>query len=282
MTHYHYTSGDGLLSILESDSLHCSHNRFLNDPTEMKYFEEVLELVFAKNPQVKHVYDVLENTSYRETALHPFDIFIASFSKNGDSLSMWNYYAKGNGYNLEMDIDSIIELNQKAGLIIQKVDMIYDSDLQIKELTDFLLSNEIQAEKVQSLYSELAKVQSSDFEEYYECNFQLNGLIEPFNDKLAKFMLEFKHPAYHQEEEIRLLISKGVSSDSKIKFRVTPNGVLRPYIELKLELESNLGSITSHPLSNALHVEGVKIFASERKLKDKLEVKKSKIPFRMV
>ena len=50
--------------------------------------------------------------------------YIISFSQNGDSLEMWNYYTKGNsiqGYNIGFDIDKLssciqIEILDDAGL----------------------------------------------------------------------------------------------------------------------------------------------------------------------
>src|SRR5688572_14351294 len=116
MTLYHYTSGQGLFAIVNSGQLHCSHIDFMNDPSESFYFSTVLENVFDKVPKTKEIYSTLFNESYHRAVADPFEKFIASFSMNEDSLSMWNYYSKGNGYNLGLDVDGIINNNQNENV----------------------------------------------------------------------------------------------------------------------------------------------------------------------
>lgn len=125
MTVYHYTSSNGVLGIINSSKLFCTNINFLNDPTELKYYKEVLKEVFKVTPECNKIYSLLYNQSYEQNVLNPFQNYIVSFSANNDSLSMWNYYANGNGYNIGFDIDSIIRRNRSEHLSIQKIVMCY-------------------------------------------------------------------------------------------------------------------------------------------------------------
>ena len=89
---YHYTSGQGLMGILSNSEIHCSHISFLNDPSEHEYFDEILAKLFESNPDCKSIYYELYNESYFGITYSKHDFYVLSFSKNEDSLSMWNYY----------------------------------------------------------------------------------------------------------------------------------------------------------------------------------------------
>lgn len=154
MTLYHYTSGQGLYGILNSSQLHCSDVNFMNDPSERTYFLDLLEIVFEKANECKDIYLELYNKSYQDAVTDPFDRYVASFSKNPDSLSMWNYYAKGNGYNLGLDIDKIIEVNEGKELYIQKIELNYKRDKQIDETIAFIRGQKENSER----YNEIEKI----------------------------------------------------------------------------------------------------------------------------
>jgi hypothetical protein len=98
---FHYTTGQGLFRILNSQQLHCSNLRFMNDPSEEFYFDHLIKELLEQEEDLKFIYKNLYNPSYHKAVLNPTEKYIASFSKNGDSLPMWNYYSKGNGYILK-------------------------------------------------------------------------------------------------------------------------------------------------------------------------------------
>lgn len=137
---YHYTSGQGLYGILNSSELHCSHVNFMNDPSEDIYFEEILTKVFEESPIAKNIYNAMYNESYIRAIADPFDRYVASFSKNRDSLSMWNYYAKGNGYNIGVNIENVIEENTDSQIDIQTIELIYNSAAQLEKTLELKFS----------------------------------------------------------------------------------------------------------------------------------------------
>jgi hypothetical protein len=280
MTLYHYTSGQGLFGIINSDELQCSNINFLNDPSEKSYFQDLCKLVFKESSECEQIFSTLFNDSFQKAVVNPFETFIASFSKNEDSLSMWNYYAKGNGYNIGLDIDKIIEENKDANLAIQKIDLVYDHEKQVMDTLNFIQSYKQSAEKYKEYDEKLKVVENED--DYHEYSLEQNYLIEEFNYGIYELGLGFKHKAYEREQEVRLIISEDEMEQRTTKFKVSENGVFVEYIPLRLNLKSNLKSITIHPLNGQLHFEGIKKFISFQSLSKETEIKVSNIPFRMV
>lgn len=280
MTLYHYTSGQGLFGIINSGELHCSNINFLNDPSEKSYFQDLLNLVFKESKECENIHSTLFNDSFQKAVVKPFDTFIASFSKNEDSLPMWNYYAKGNGYNIGLDIDSVIEQNEDINISIQKIELIYDQQKQLQDTLDFILGHKQNCDKYKELDEKLKA--PKDIDEYYELGLEQNYLIEDFNNGIYKLGLGFKHKAYEREQEVRLIISENEMEQKTTKFKVSENGVFVEFIPIKLNLKTNIKSITIHPLNGQLHLEGTKKLISSQYFGKEIEIRVSSIPFRLV
>lgn len=280
VTLYHYTNGQGIYGIINSDELHCSNVNFLNDPSEKSYFQDLLKPIFEDSKVCERIYSTLFNGSYQKAVVDPFDTFVASFSKNDDSLSMWNYYAKGNGYNIGLNIDEIIEQNRDSNLFIQKIELNYCKQKQIEDTLEFILSQKNNSDTYIELDEKIRIAKKED--DYYEFSRDQDYLIEEFNEGIHELMLGFKHHAYEPEQEVRLLISENKAEQETTRFKISENGVFVEYLPLKLNLRSSLKSISIHPLNGKLHLEGVKKFIASKDLSTEIEFNVSKIPFRIV
>ncbi|MFL0196959.1 DUF2971 domain-containing protein [Clostridium sp. WILCCON 0269] len=132
---YHYTSPNGLKSIIESKSIFISDYRFLNDITEIQYFINIVLDELEKSPTYKNTYFytiikshlnnnfidqfkmpiIYYNNDLKKTRVHNIDkcsYYIFSTSLKPDSLSMWNYYSKvpsNEGYNLKFDLSNLLD-----------------------------------------------------------------------------------------------------------------------------------------------------------------------------
>lgn len=276
MVYYHYTTGNGLLGILNSNTLHCSNINFLNDPSESKYINTILQEIFESNHRYKEIYDQLHQNDFI-FFLQPQYLYIASFSRKRDSLHMWHYYADGNGYNIGIDIDAIIKLNEDKVGSIKKRDMIYESKEQKRLLVDLFTKYDKELLDINNLVFENEREEEITMIQKY------NELSISFEFEIFNFEMTFKHPAYRHEEETRLII--GLYSDDIIKMNyfVSKTGVFVEYTSIALNLHSNLKSITVHPASNDLHSAGIK-----RYLKSKIDifgdipVHSSQVPFRVI
>jgi hypothetical protein len=95
---YHYTSMQGLLSIVETGRMRASHVRFLNDSSEISAMWSV---VFGRlRERMDSVKSTVENTYLAEVIKlaesRPLsNEFIASFSEKDDDLSQWRSYCPG-------------------------------------------------------------------------------------------------------------------------------------------------------------------------------------------
>jgi len=273
MTLYHYTSGNGLFGIINSSELHCSHQRFLNDPTEQSYFDNVLRSFLNNNEYLKTIYvelfirDYLLDSSNQQ--------FIFSLSKNPDSLSMWNYYANGNGYNIGFNIDSIIEKNDNR-LIIEKVEMIYDFTKQQEMVKLFVENNIIDYDKYNELTKQMTKTGDAlKFERFKD---EQTEIKKSFTKGINELKTSFKHAAYKDEEEIRLIINQSNNG----QFKVSGQGIFIEYLTLGMAPDKDIIQIMVHPLSTDLHVEGMKRFIKSKMPERNVTVIKSEIPFRLI
>lgn len=270
---YHYTSGNGLFGIINSSELHCSHQRFLNDPTEHSYFDNVLHSVLDRNSFLQTIYVELFIKDYRIDSSD--QQFIFSLSKNPDSLSMWNYYANGNGYNIAFNIETIIAKNIDK-FRIEKVEMIYDFSLQQKIINSFVEDYTDRFNRFNLLTKEMTRTEDAD--EVDRKMDEQNEIKKLFTQGIKNLKTSFKHEAYKDEEEVRII----VKNEKKGRFKVSGQGVFIEYLILEMSPENDIIEIFVHPLSSDLHVEGMKRFIKSKIPYKKVNVIKSEIPFRLI
>lgn len=251
---YHYTSSSGFQSILFGDPfdaiLWASRYDCLNDMSEGTVAEEILQLVSAdllkRNEISEEVHKLFSSVKTARTILLHRDVdggieftrpecnrFVCSFSKNNDSLNMWNYYAKGNkyeGFNIGFHSSAIKETMAcfftgiEAAFHIYPV--IYELEEQRRLMEGLLL-------KLRDNYSKTNEP-------------RIRAIIA---NRLVDWGLIFKKDYFKHEEEIRIVIDI-----AKKETRILPryriySGYTIPYIELKLEKE-DLSFVSFGPLHN--------------------------------
>ena len=257
---YHYTSPSGLIGIMNGDGPAClrfTSADYLNDKEEGKYILRVLSKATEEyrangaSADVLHLLEAItkvgEETLYvphattgsmTEVVLRLGRTYICSFSKDGDSLPMWNYYVKGNsyrGYNLgfdasellseiQYDVDHNYKLERHVSLKVQEV--IYDEKTQLD-----MIAREI---------SMLDKY-SGDKEE-------LDFAALLFMQSLARMKYIFKNPCFAHESEVRAFVNWPDSAEEYLHFREGNGGVLVPYLEFLFG--ERLRSVTLSPLVN--------------------------------
>ena len=267
---YHYTTPEGLLGILQSDSvkLRLTKASALNDMMEGKILKEryksVCAKLYQKGKMNRKEYDFLienvklDNNGELKESEHR-KMYVCSFSLEKDSLPMWNYYVKGDGYqgynigfrnpfiHCELSDDFLIKR------ILQMCKVIYSEDILESLLT----------ECVDSVHKS-----PKSFEEIY-------GDIYP---AFSWGALEHKLECFSHEKEVRLIYTASDGDEEKIQYR-TKNGVLIPYIEIPFFKET-VKEITIGPLvERKLAVENLKEFLDLRGYKD-IDIKVSNVPIR--
>ena len=192
---FHYTSSDGLKSILKNKTLWFSDIRYMNDMMEiregikaMKEIAEESESEDIRNITVPFYNEYLDKAA--DNLLND-NIYICSFSIGRDELPMWNYYTKDNacqGYNVCFSIDpmmqSLIKINKDildgCSISYGKVEYYKDS---IKPLLEnhfnalfhiFLIKHPKYVQEIlEKVVCELGKKFSMTEQERRSCNAQI-------------------------------------------------------------------------------------------------------------
>ena len=156
---YHYTSPEGLLGILQNREIFFTDAQFLNDYNERFDINNELEFFWKQHVREykKQFYSLIRNVkidsfedSYAEYMNDRSEVisryFVLSASEDGDSLSMWKYYAKNgtyNGYNISLFTPALIDewIDEETGVTVYMGTVIYKSSekqQKIKKIVDEL------------------------------------------------------------------------------------------------------------------------------------------------
>lgn len=279
---YHYTSVNGLFGIIENSCLHATHISFLNDPTEEEYFNTVLGEILSKNKIAEYTYKMLHNSSY-EKVYDNYEKYIISFCELSDSLPMWNHYSKGNGYNLGIRLDKVMNRTKELESVFShKIKIVYDKNEQLQLLTEYLEKHLQAANKYAEYDLKMEECQKLNQEnEYQYYSYEQTELIAGFMDNLSVIKKMFKHPSYANEGEIRLIVEPD-HEFNKLDYRKTENGVIIPFIKIPILIKDDVVSITLHPLQNHTGLNGVKHFLRSKGVDLKEKISISQIPFRNI
>ena len=296
---YHYTTVNGLRGIIESSKLWATAIEFLNDPSENIYTDKLIEEVCSQNNKLKSIYKLLYSSNYESLLNSGTKRFIISMSKKSDSLPMWNYYSKGNGYCIRFkNIDELLDISDRF-ISYRNVEIDYNLHKQKTEIANTIENyNTITGD----IYNEIADAGLSTIKSR-----RLNSLsnLEVLVKKLGiansveqqTFMNEifqnrdaYKHPAYREEKEIRVIlelingISYEVDSATEqypLKYRTTNTGQIVEYIEVPIHKEI-IDAVIIHPLiSDDVHELGLQKYLKSKGM-EKVEIIRSSVPFRNV
>lgn len=273
-TVYHYTSPSGLLGIVDngedSENAKLWFTRWdsLNDKNERYDIQEVLkEYKELKGNDIRKEFrDAIQeliDTDVTKWKLHPilwrnntngissmnlsapdpYDIYICSFSEDGDSLPMWNYYSKSShyeGYALGIDVakwgENVKGLNGCAPEIRR---VIYERENKRNELDKIVLDcNKILEEDISKELPETIRT------------IRMNQVKQRLLSWIAGLQFFFKNKHFSHENEVRAILQipkdKDISNELPTKYR-TGNGYIIPYVEASVPKEA-ITSVTVGPL----------------------------------
>lgn len=282
---YHYTSLGTLQQILGNRQLRFTNRAYLNDKTEGVY---VLSLCKKKINELwpwddnvgerntKEAFCKFLDNTINEFYSTLFQSYQVSFSYKADSLSMWNYYAQGQGCNIQFSNDfmesfrSRLVKPREKSLAFLYGNVIYDESQQLNILQDIFKAFEPfgKYQAVESLYycltQSILKIGSffkpSSFEDERECRIVFNLSME----KNSNVFKQIVHP------ESGFPYKCGVYSKQ---------GMLVPYVDIKFDLKYIQG-ITVSPTSDFEKVkQGIRIMLYEQGVGSAF-IKKSNIPLR--
>lgn len=257
---YHYTSIQALESIILSQAFWVTHSEYMNDKSEGIYFWDLLDEVILEICSLSiENYDIIFSfcsqikemiPKYKEDYFYT-NMFMLSFSCDADSLSLWNYYGKNDGYCLHLDpvkFNDSLKKNEEYPLCSK---VIYEKSEQKAILSSELL-------KVVNYFINTPNLQSKEYEK---------DIIHKLFDRWAYYYPFFKHSSFVSEQEYRMVFFPTLSGDTLIRYRVY-QGIMAPYIVIPLVDESNILPITEITVGpmvkHELALEGLKRWITSR------------------
>ncbi len=250
-TNFHYTDINALVNIIREDCiiLRATNCLYLNDSNEIVEGIKAIQRIMKK---------AINPASFR-------NYYLTSFSKVPDQLNMWGMYAS-NGNGCAIGLDHKI-LSKCYPLYIQ---CIY-GELEIdKHLSSFLNLNRTGC---------ITHIGINHEEEQRKINDNIENIRNTLeNNLIVSSCLGSKNEAYKNEDEVRYVVN---FKDSKyIKFR-TKNGIIIPYIEIRIPKEALRSIIIGPTNKSELSLQSIVHFLSINKYSlNNIKLETSQIPYR--
>lgn len=226
---HHYTSGTGLIGILDAGEVWASSIHSLNDSKEFSHAIELGRVAIREvlgGTGVEGDEKFFHSISQQLDSISRIALYVACFSTVGDSLSQWRGYCPpGFGYSIGFDGDVLEKVAKLQGFKLKQC--VYDSFEQKRITKEWAVRNVGRMLPGLRMNSECA-------DEYVRNT--SGALIDEFME-FAPFL---KHSAFKDEREWRL-ISLVSSSDSRLKVRAAKSMLIRYLpVDLNLNPESTI------------------------------------------
>lgn len=268
---YHYTTGAGLLGILGDAEIRATNIAYLNDSTE--YLHSIDLLITAGRHFDGQVpdeqQDLLSKLWYRLSTLdrrEPPAVYVACFSEARDQLSQWRGYGGGeSGFCLQFDGPGIARLS--AGLLLP---CIYELEAQYRLVREVV-------ERLLNIFADHAPSHAPGDRGAFA-----DALLDYALWNLSFLAPAFKHEAFHEEREWRLVLN--TPDTSRIHF-VAKRTMISGYIPILLKTPDTGGMM---PLTGVMvgpspsaHLSKAAVRARSQQLGyQQLTVTESAAPFR--
>ena len=267
---YHYTSGSGLLGIVESKSIWATSVRYLNDSAEYALAVAAAEMILdhrasmARTPFKMGIYRVLKDSLKQG---HETEVFVSSFSQNADQLSQWRGYCPAaNGDSIGFTPAVLIMSNHELSYLAPCV---YEEDAQyklIESVIDDVVDFAVQFDR------ELPEHIDRVLRETFKLFEKLFPIVAPV----------VKDRRFEEEREWRLVSLASEFNPTETKVRAA-RSMLIPYIDHKLALDGErlqLSEIIVGPTPHAkLAKQSVELLMEKHQVKNAV-IRNSEIPYR--
>lgn len=283
---YHYTSPEGLFSILENKAFRFTDCQFFNDKLEYNYIKKPLCTAINKLKNKLLNKDLIEDANFwltenyemiHYTGKTKMRYYVFCTSTERDSLNMWNYYLKNGkyqGYNIGISLEKV--LHYIEGLDLKKCDfwqsrVIYSFPEQVEYLIDYISKVDYE------LYCCRREAKTSN--DIYSL---LIAAQEEIIEKIEFCRLFFKSEDFINEKEYRFVLR--ISDDIQENVIFTPGfmikeGIITPYYDLKINCNIIDNIMTSPMLEEELAKKGLEMFLGKLKIEN-INIIKSQISIR--
>ena len=238
---HHYTSGNGVLGIVETDSIWATRIQYMNDSKEFSHAIELADCYLrekeeqASDELIKEFCKLVK--SHLECAAG-LTLYVACFSEVEDSLSQWRGYCPPSfGYSIGFNGDRLKCIGEQQGFKLRKC--IYDRNEQRRLVIEWA-ENSIQLLKAHYAGED-------DISEY--CRLKSGILLQTF----VAFAPFLKHMSFKDENEWRL-VSLIPTNDPRTQLR-PGKAMLIPHVAIKLNLANDKDLVWNARIGPTPHID---------------------------
>jgi len=216
---WHYTSGDGLVAIIQSGELWTTQISCVNDSTELRYSTSLLLDVLRPKRMDRELRPHATTTAKAELILYDRAIaglsvdaaptserFVACLSEDGDDLSQWRAYGGGEGgYAIGFDMARLLLTLPQAKAVLAAV--CYDKNIQIQ------IAQAVVDATTRFYLEGLNSRPGAKEEEWAET------FLSAWSRLISHIAPAIKHPAFSTEREWRLIRQLQETDLPDVRFR---------------------------------------------------------------
>lgn len=215
---YHYAGSGAALGLASNKEIWGSKIQFLNDDQEFVEYINFFIRTALDNIVVDEVTQKFcDKLIDRIDRVRSGNIYVASFSAEGDKLSQWRGYCPDTGYAMGFDRELLSDHFTSNG---------YNFEQAVYELPK-------RDEIVKSLMNLYELYRGSGMSTATED--ELDRFFSPFTLNLAKEAPRYKHQGFHEENEWRVYTNLTKWDDSLVDVAVV-RGALRPIMKFPLPI----------------------------------------------
>jgi hypothetical protein len=214
---HHYTSGQGLLGILNSGEMHCTNVLYMNDSSEMDYGRElVLQILDERkrgvSPPVLQAMDRIP----RMLEQPDFQYFVTCFCEKSDLLSQWRAYgAQAAGYSIGFSVEDLKTVLPEYSELLR---VVYEPAIQ-EELVRHSLKQ----------FLAIAETCVESYPDHMRLEDALTRWVNVVSNSLGRLIARMKSDVFAEEHEWRAVIIRFSFDTKPVQFRLAPSGIVVPY-----------------------------------------------------
>lgn len=268
---YHYTNLDGLIGIIKTKGFWASQIKYMNDSKEYLHGLSICNNIISQLKDQTISTDQVQFLEKVDELLNNGDSenFVVSFCPNGDLLSQWRGYSRGQyGVSIGFSVSELFQLRTQRDAIFYPQKVVYDIEIQNKIITTILGIG----------------LKHTDLKGYY-------GFIIPKEiAKTLKYYIPlFKDASFSEENEYRAVITNFDEASGKYPIYFRPrNNIILPYVEVSLNnpMDEKVERLPIKKIivgpsdTSEFTIESVKYFLNDKKYPSLENVVPSKIPYR--
>lgn len=242
---FHYTKSKGIQGIITDKCIRATRSDFLNDTSEANYILTVLDMIIEDigNESWRSVLRKM----IRERLHTPREVkyYIASFSTDPDSITLWSEFGDHTGYNAAFESTALLAAIQANQKVSYHGYVIYSVADQKKLLKNALADKipKVMSQSFEEIMDEAVRdITCEAFEKYCKILEKVVGIYSIF----------FKQEEFAVEQEYRVALRE---KDSKnVRFREN-GGFMVPYVLVDISSGKAILPIESITVAPKNHID---------------------------